>query len=76
MGRKRVIIGQSEWAIDDSDVEDVVARIEAAMENGTVARLALLDGADRQVMVYLNGRATVSVVVDLDLGTKPAEIAG
>jgi hypothetical protein len=75
MGRKRVIIGQSEWAIDDSDVEEVVARITAAMENGTVARLSLLDGADRQVMVFLNGNATASVVVDLDLGTKPTEIS-
>jgi hypothetical protein len=76
MGRKRVIIGQSEWAIDDSDVKEVVARITAAMENGTVARLDLLDGADRQVMVFLNGKATASVVVDLDVGTKPTEISG
>lgn len=76
MGRKRVIIGQSEWGIDDSDVADVTAKIKAAMENGTVAELALTDGVNRQVTVYLNGKVALSVVVDLDLGAKPTEISG
>lgn len=76
MGRKRVIIGQSEWGIDDENVNDVVAKIKAAMENGTVAELALVDGADRRVTVYLNGKVTLSVVVDLDLGPRPTEIPG
>lgn len=76
MGRKRVIIGQSEWGIDNADVENVTAKIKAAMENGTVVELALLDSANRQVTVYLNGARTPSVTVDLDLGPKPTEIAG
>lgn len=76
MGRKRVIIGQSEWGIDDNDVADVTARIKAAMENGTVAELALTDGANRRVTVYLNGKVALSVIVDLDLGPKPTEISG
>jgi len=76
MGRKRVIIGSQEWGIDDTDKDDVVAKINAAMENGTVAELALLDGANRRVSVYLNGRVAVAVVVDLDLGPKPTEIPG
>jgi hypothetical protein len=76
MGRKRVIIGQTEYGIHDSDVADVTAKIKAAMENGTVAELSLLDGADRQVTVYLNGKVALSVVVDLDLGPKPTEISG
>ncbi|WP_117212327.1 hypothetical protein [Allorhizocola rhizosphaerae] len=76
MGRKRVIIAQTEWGIDDANVADVVAKIKSAMENGTVAELALLDGADRQVTVYLNGKVALSVVVDLDLGPKPTEISG
>jgi hypothetical protein len=73
MGRKRVIIGQSEWGIHDSDVADVTAKIKAAMENGAVVELPLVDGANRQVKVYLNGKAVASVVVDLDLGPKPTE---
>lgn len=76
MSRKRVIIGGSEWGIDDADVADVTAKIKAALENGTVAELALVDGANRLVTVYLNGKATASVTVDLDLGPKPTEIAG
>ncbi len=76
MGRKRVIIGQSEWGIDDKKVTDVVAQIKAAMQNGTVAELALTDGAGRPVTVYLNGKAAQAVAVDLDTGPKPTEISG
>jgi hypothetical protein len=75
MGRKRVTIGQSEWGIDDADVADITAKIKAAMENGTVAELPLIDGANRRVTMYLNGRAASSVTVDLDLGPKPTEIS-
>jgi hypothetical protein len=73
MGRKRVIIGQSEWGIHDTDVADVTAKIKAAMENGTVAELSLIDGANRRVTVYINGSVTPFVTVDLDLGPKPTE---
>lgn len=76
MGRKRVIIGQSEWGIANDTVDDVTSRIKAAMENGTVAELPLLDGANRQVTVYLNGKLAAAVVVDLDLGPRPTEISG
>lgn len=76
MGRKRVIIGQSEWGIADADVADVTAKINDAMENGKVAELALMDSANRQVTVYLNGNVALSVAVDLDLGSKPTEVSG
>lgn len=76
MGRKRVIIGQSEWGIANDTVDDVTSRIKAAMENGTVAELPLLDGANRQVTVYLNGKLAAAVVIDLDLGPRPTEISG
>ncbi|GHJ48941.1 hypothetical protein Cs7R123_62830 [Catellatospora sp. TT07R-123] len=76
MGRKRVIIGATEWGISDEDVVDVVAKIKAALQNGTVAELQLVDGANRRVTVYLNGRAAASVVLDLDLGPRPTEIPG
>lgn len=75
MSRKRVIIGQSEWAVDERDVQTVVEQIKAALENGTVAELALLDGAGRPVTVYLNGRTAVTVVVDLDRDPRPSEIS-
>lgn len=75
-GRKRVIIGQSEWGIANADVTDVTAKIKAAMENGKVVDLSLLDSADRRVTVYLNGKAAPVVTVDLGLGPKPTEISG
>lgn len=75
-GRKRVIIGQSEWGIANADVNDVTAQIKAAMENGSVVELSLLDSADRQVKVYLNGKVAPVVTVDLGLGPKPTEISG
>lgn len=76
MSRKRIIVGQSEWAIADEHVVSVVDQIKAAMTDGTVAQLELLDGAGREVTVYLNGRAAESVVVDLDRGPRPSEISG
>jgi len=76
MARKRVIIGQSEWGIIDENVNDVVAKIKTAMENGTVAELELVDGADRRVTVYLNGKTVAAVTLDLDLGPRPTEIPG
>lgn len=75
MSRKRVIVGQSEWAIDEQDVENVVDQIKSALDKGTVAELPLLDGAGRAVTVYLNGKVAETVVVDLDRGARPSEIA-
>lgn len=75
MSRKRVIIGQSEWAIDERDVETVIGQIKSALADGTVAELVLLDSADRPVTVYLNGRTAVTVVVDLDRDPRPSEIS-
>ncbi|HZN73954.1 MAG TPA: hypothetical protein VFC00_19985 [Micromonosporaceae bacterium] len=76
MGRKRVIIGQAEWGIGDSEADAVAADIGEAMRSGTVAALQLLDGASRPVTVYLNGGAAAVVVVDLDTEPKPSEISG
>jgi hypothetical protein len=76
MGRKRVIVGQSEWGIDDKNVADVVAKVRTAMTSGTTVELVLLDGANRSVTVYLNGKLLPSVVVDLDMGPEPTEIPG
>lgn len=76
MGRKRVIVGGSEWAIDEQDLDGVVTQIRTAMAEGTVAELSLLDGAGRSVTVYLNGKVAETVVVDLDRGPRPGEISG
>ncbi|WBB80608.1 hypothetical protein O7606_04245 [Micromonospora sp. WMMD882] len=75
MSRKRVIIGQSEWGVDERDVDTVVEQIKTALAEGAVAELVLLDGAGRPVTVYLNGRAAVTVVVDLDRDPRPSEIS-
>lgn len=75
MSRKRVIIGQSEWTIDERDVETVVEQIRTALTEGTVAELVLLDSLGRPVTVYLNGRTAVTVVVDLDRDPRPSEIS-
>ena len=77
MGRKRIIIGDKEWAIDESAKQDVPGLVQQALTNGTVEALAVLDGANRQVTLYLNGKQSPYVVVDLDLGApKPTEISG
>ena len=73
-GRKRVIVDRAEWAIGD-DADKVVAQIDEAMSQGTVAELQLLDGANRVVTVRLNGKVVPWVVVDLDVGSKPSEIS-
>jgi sarcosine oxidase gamma subunit len=75
MSRKRVIIGQSQWAIADQDVESVIGQIRSAMENGTAAELPLLDTSGRSVTVYLNGKVVETVVVDLDSDSRPGEIS-
>jgi hypothetical protein len=71
----RVIVGTSEWGIDSKDVDSVVEQVKAAMENGEVATLSLLDSADRPVTVYLNGKVAETVVVDLDGAPRPSEIS-
>jgi len=75
MSRKRIVVGQSEWAIDERDVETVVEQVKAALENGTTAELVLLDGAGRPVTVYVNGKVVETVVVDLDRDPRPSEIS-
>jgi hypothetical protein len=71
---KRVIVGQSEWGLDDGDVDKVTGQIQSAMESGAVVELELLDTAGRVVTVYLNGKVAETVVIDLDRGPRPSEI--
>ncbi|MFY1634758.1 hypothetical protein ACN27F_16020 [Solwaraspora sp. WMMB335] len=75
MSRKRVIIGQSEWAIAEADVDSVVSLVKSALAEGTVAELPLQDGAGRAVTVFVNGKASTTVVLDLDRDPRPSEIS-
>ncbi len=75
MGRKRVIIGQSEWGIDDKSVDETISNIKSALESGKVAEVQLLNAADRPVTVYINTKAVETIVIDLDSDPKPSEIS-
>lgn len=75
MSRMTVTVGGSTWGIDSKDVDAVVEQIQAAMQNGTVAVLPLLDDDHRPVTVYLNGRVAETVAVDLDEESRPSEIS-
>ncbi|GAA2634586.1 hypothetical protein GCM10010399_79030 [Dactylosporangium fulvum] len=77
MSRNRILIGQSEWAIDAQHLTSVVESVKSAMESATTAQLTLLDKENRPVTVYLNGRVAETVVVDLDLDrdSRPSEIS-
>ena len=72
---KKVIVGASEWGLQDGDAADVLTRIKSAMTDGGVAELPLVDSAGRPVTVYVNGRTTDTVVVDLDGGPRPSEFS-
>ena len=76
MVRKRVIIGGVEYGIVDGQSEAVATQIKTALDSATVATLELLDGANRSMTVYLNGRTVETVVLDLNAGPKPSEISG
>jgi hypothetical protein len=75
MSTKRVIVGQSSWAVGDRDVDTVLADIRTAMEGSSIAQLPLYDSDGRPVTVYVNGRTVQTVVVDLDGDGRPGEIS-
>jgi hypothetical protein len=75
MGRKRIIVGQSEWGVEDDLVKDTIDRIKEALETNSLAELQLLNAAGRPVTVYLNAQAVQTVVIDLDLDPRPSEIS-
>jgi len=75
MSTKRVIVGQSSWAVADRDVDNVLGQIRDAMEGGSVAQLPLLDTGGRPVTVYVNGRTVETVVIDLNGDGRPGEIS-
>ena len=77
MSRMRLIVGTSEWGIDDhvGDVAGIVASIENAMRDGEVVKLPLLDGAGRRVTVYYNGRTGTTLTLDFGDDSRPGTIS-
>ena len=71
---KRVVVGGGEYGIENASVDTVVDGIKKAMENGSVTVLPLLDSAGRPIVLYLNGKVTATVAVDLDGDPRPSEI--
>ncbi|HEX4701636.1 MAG TPA: hypothetical protein VH352_05855 [Pseudonocardiaceae bacterium] len=74
-GKRIIMVGQSRWTFPDGDVADALAEIRSAMRDSKVAVLSLIDGDDRPVTVYLNGRTTETVMVDLGGEPRPSEIS-
>lgn len=72
---KRVIVGQSSWAVNDRDLDNVLGQIRDAMEGESVAQLALLDTDGRPVTVYVNGRTVETVAIALNGDARPGEIS-
>jgi VCBS repeat-containing protein len=75
MSQMRVMVGQSTWGIDSKNTDTIVQQVKSAMENGTVVALPLLDGGNRPITVYLNGKAADAVAVDLGEDPRPSEIS-
>ena len=75
MSPKRIIVGQQAWIIP-GDAAEVLVQVESALKDGSVLRLTLLDDANREVEVFINGRNVESLAVDLGAGPRPSEIFG
>ena len=75
MSEKRIAIGQSQWTFPDGDVTDALEQIKSALQDGSVTALSLIDGGNRPVTVYLNGKTAETVVVDLGGDPRPSEIS-
>lgn len=72
---KKLILGQQEWSIADSDAATVAEQVRAAMTGRTTVELQLADSTGRAVTVFLNGATAAGVVLDLDEGPRPSEMS-
>lgn len=75
MSTRRITVGTSQWSLLDEDAAKVLADIESALRDGTVARLNLADENGRPVTVFVNGRTVKTVAIDLDSAPRPSEIS-
>jgi hypothetical protein len=72
---KKLIIAAQEWGIADADAEGVARLVREAMTDRTSVELTLYDPAGHAVIVFLNGAATSSVVLDLNKGPRPSQMS-
>ena len=75
MNGKQIMVGQSQWTFPDGDVVATLGQIKTALQDGSMAELSLIGGDNHQVTVYLNGKTTATVVIDLDVAPRPTEIS-
>lgn len=75
MGSKYISVGQQEWVFPEGDIDATVKSVKAALDNGTVAEVALLDAHGRAVTVCVNGRTVETVTLDLSGDPRPSEIS-
>jgi hypothetical protein len=71
---KKLIVGQSQWAISDQDAPDVAKQVREAMETGSLVGLPLRDDAGRNVTVLFNGKLAATAVLDLGDDPRPSEM--
>jgi hypothetical protein len=72
---KKLIVGQSEWTIDEAEEQNVTNQIREAMQTGTSAELSLLDAAGRPVTVFLNAATAATAAIGYDGNPRPGEMA-
>lgn len=71
---KQIIVDGSVWILPEQpDAADVFKQIESALDDGTVARVAVLDAKRRRVEILINGRTVTNVVLDACLDPRPTE---
>jgi len=74
---KQITVDGSVWILpQEPDAADVFKQIETALENGTVARIAVLDAKRRRVEILVNGRTVTNVVLDAGVDPRPSETSG
>ncbi|MEY9861171.1 hypothetical protein ABH935_006811 [Catenulispora sp. GAS73] len=71
---KQITVDGAVWILpQEPDAADVFKQIEDALDNGTVARVAVLDAKRRRVEILINGRTVTSVVLDACVDPRPSE---
>ena len=71
---KQIIVDGSVWILPEQpDAADVFKQIESALDDGTVARVAVLDAKRRRVEILINGRTVTNVVRDACLDPRPTD---
>ncbi|MCG8915226.1 hypothetical protein L6E12_05405 [Actinokineospora sp. PR83] len=73
---KRIKLGDQVWKVSGTEADSVEAAVEAAMTEGRVIKLTLLNGDDTPATVIFNGKAALLAVIDDGAVPRPTEISG